>query len=207
MFDTEEINSQLILEKTDFLLQKLGFNGFSYDQLSFTTKIPEEDIREIFPNKRDLLKEILEIYQDSFLEKLRDIEQSSRNPLDRLRRFIQLDIQLLEEGRICPFFLLSIENPNLIKLRISNFFKIQEDWLLKVFQNKALFPSGTDSQIQAKTFLATMKGAFLLCRTHNNTDLYYEIVSQFLSKLTTSYGEDTHSQSSSSERSENLEEK
>jgi TetR/AcrR family transcriptional repressor of nem operon len=172
-----------ILYAAQQLVQRVGFNGFSYADLSAILGIRKASIHYHFPAKADLIIALVQMYKEEFLSQLASLDQEERHCFKRLERFIGLYRGTLEDdSKLCLCSILSAEVETLpegVREEINLFFNDIEQWLANLFQqgieSKDLMTKSTPLA-EAKLLLAVMKGAQLLARSYQCVDNFDLIV-------------------------------
>ncbi|MDP5274192.1 TetR/AcrR family transcriptional regulator [Chengkuizengella axinellae] len=179
-----------ILDAGRHLIQKYGYNGFSYADIAEIIGIKKASIHYYFPSKQELVRAVLQRYNKDFLNDLYQIEQQFTDPLDKLKSFFLLYRKTLEnDEKICLCSMMAAEIssfPKEIRTDINRFFLDNEEWLEKVLtQKKALdVPSFSDSLAeQSKLLLTFVQGAQLLVRASGELEQYDTMVENVLKTL------------------------
>ena len=95
--------SEQIIETATTLLQKQGFNAFSYNDISSSIGIKTASIHYHFPTKSDLGKAVMSRYRNMHKTALIDIDNSIIDPLNKLQAFSNLfTCTLGDDFRMCP---------------------------------------------------------------------------------------------------------
>jgi TetR/AcrR family transcriptional repressor of nem operon len=101
---------EAILVCAEQLLQRRGFNGFSYQHIATQLGLRTAAIHYHFPAKDDLGLALVRRYRDSFQAWIRG-QEFAGDPWTRLRAYFGTYLEHLEsdEGRLCPGGVLGAE--------------------------------------------------------------------------------------------------
>ena len=92
------------------LLQRQGFNGFSYQDIAERVKIRKASIHYHFPSKGDLIVSLCGRYVDQFLERLHQLDRKHESSHVRLKEFTQIYSRIIKDKeKLCPVTMLSAE--------------------------------------------------------------------------------------------------
>ncbi len=103
---------QLLLDAAQELVQRVGANAMSYQDLSDAVGIRKASIHYHFPTKSDLLIAVIERYTDSLLAKVDEILQSERTASAKLQAYFELfeaTLRVDSGRRACPGGMLGAE--------------------------------------------------------------------------------------------------
>lgn len=161
-----------ILDTAEALVQRRGYNAFSFRDLAERVRIKSASIHYHFPSKADLGRELMARYRERFLARLREIESSESSARARLEGFIDLFRATLRNGdRLCLCGMLATEYatlPRPVQSEVRRFFEESERWLARIILEgqsaRELSFRGTP-ETMARTFLSTLEGAMIAART------------------------------------------
>lgn len=163
--------SEQIIDTATTLLQKQGFNAFSYNDISSSIGIKTASIHYHFPTKSDLGKAVMSRYRNMHKTALIDIDNSISDPLNKLQAFSNLfTCTLGDDFRMCPCGMLSSdisEIPESIKLEVMGFYIDSETWLAAVLKEglkQGVFSFDSSSIECARCTFASFEGAMLSAR-------------------------------------------
>ena len=101
--------SQRILDIAERLVQTRGFNSFSYADIAAELGLTKASLHYHFPSKGDLGNQLIERYEATLLVALAAIDQETKDPLSKLRRYADLYATVLRNNRMCCCGVLSAE--------------------------------------------------------------------------------------------------
>lgn len=123
-----------ILNCAQTLIQKLGYNGFSYADISSAVGIRKASIHHHFPTKVDLTVAIIERYREVFNACLLSIN-TQKDWMDKVRLYAELYNQVLGEDKLCLCGMLASDMgtlPEKVKKAVRGFLSDNADWLVEV---------------------------------------------------------------------------
>jgi TetR/AcrR family transcriptional repressor of nem operon len=98
-----------LLECAQDLIQRVGINAMSYNDLSKEVGIRKASIHYHFPKKEDLIRELQancqRVYGDNYLK----VVNGPGKAADKLRQLTQIYIDSLNRGKLCLMAMLSAE--------------------------------------------------------------------------------------------------
>lgn len=179
-----------ILDTAQQLVQSLGYNAFSYADISKEVGIRKASIHYHFPNKADLGEALVARYDNHFTAALTQIDEQTTNDLEKLRKFTALYKAGPMQGfRLCLGVMYStdyITLPEKVQDKLTRYFSTNLTWLEQVMDHglKAgtLTFKGT-AKTQAHTFLAALQGAQLLARSFKDIEKFDEIGEELITAL------------------------
>ena len=127
--------SQRILDIAERLVQTRGFNSFSYADIAAELGLTKASLHYHFPSKGDLGNQLIERYEATLLVALAAIDQETKDPLSKLRRYADLYATVLRNNRMCCCGVLSAEYstlPPAMQEALRHYFDENERWLVVV---------------------------------------------------------------------------
>jgi TetR/AcrR family transcriptional repressor of nem operon len=109
---SESVTRDSLLDAAQALVQRVGANAMSYQDLSEAVGIRKASIHYHFPTKSDLLVSLIARYADHFLGVLGEIRSSKATGSSKLARYCRLFEQTLRKSageRACPCGMLGAE--------------------------------------------------------------------------------------------------
>ena len=163
--------SEQIIDTATVLLQKHGFNAFSYNDISKLIGIKTASIHYHYPSKYDLGKSVMEKYRLMHQAALKKIDAESDSPLKKLHDFADLfSCTMGKDFRMCPCGMLTTDIstlPDSIKVEVQGFYLDSESWLAPILKEgleKEMFKFDMSPGECAKTLFASFEGAMLSAR-------------------------------------------
>jgi len=182
--------SELILDTAQAIVQLYGFNGFSYAHIAEKIGIRTASIHYYFPNKEDLGEALIARYLKNFIAASVQIDSETNHALERLKKFVALYNEPVQENCTCLSVMLSSDLATLtedVREGLAQFFTANLTWLQGVFEHGRreghLFFKG-DAEVQAHQFLASLQGAQLIARSFRDVSRFDLIANGLLSALT-----------------------
>ncbi len=174
-----------ILTVAQDLLQRKGFNGFSYRDLAAEIGIKTSSIHYHFPTKDDLALNLVRNYRQIFQIELQKISAQDEVPAQQLADYVRLYGQNIEQAnKFCLCGMLAAEISALspeVKQEIQLFFRDNEAWLKQLIERgkqQGEFNSNHSSQLLANQLIATLEGAMLVARTSEQPAVSFEQIAQ-----------------------------
>lgn len=153
------------------LVQKNGYNAFSYNDIASELGIKKASIHYHFPTKPELVKTIMADYREQHNKALIDIDLHQENPVDKLKKFADLFVKTLgDDHMMCPCGMLASDVnalPEEVLAEVLGFFQDSEDWLSVVLKDgvdQGLFKLTGKIQNHARTIFSSFEGALLAAR-------------------------------------------
>ncbi|USB33142.1 TetR/AcrR family transcriptional regulator [Paenibacillus sp. YPG26] len=179
-----------ILDTAQLLVQSVGFNAFSYADISKEIGIRKASIHYHFPNKADLGEALVVRYHRGFVDALAQIDAGTQDDLERLRQFTLLyKAGPSQDFRLCLGVMYGADYvtlPEEVQGELTGYFATNLTWLEQVMdrglQAGTLTFKGT-AQAEAHKFLAALQGAQLLARSFKEIGKYDVIAEELITAL------------------------
>lgn len=123
-----------ILDCAQTLIQKRGYNGFSYADISSAVGIRKASIHHHFPTKVDLVVALVGRYREDFNSCLLNIN-IQKNWMSKVRLYAELYKNVLSEDKLCLCGMLASDMetlPDGVKTVVRGFLNDNADWLVEV---------------------------------------------------------------------------
>lgn len=162
--------AQQILDVAQDLVQKRGYNAFSYADISEQVGIRKASIHYHFPSKDDLVRELVKCYRERFRRIRQQIEQKNDSPEQQLMQFALLYRDSLQQDQLCLCGMLTADwavLPETVRDEIKGFFSDNQTWLAEVLERgcqAGVLRCQSSDEAEAKRILATCQGAQLFSR-------------------------------------------
>jgi TetR/AcrR family transcriptional repressor of nem operon len=164
-------SAERIVDAGEALLQRVGYNGFSYEDVAQLVGIRKPSIHHHFPTKIELGVVVAQRYTHRFRQALLHIEGTQALAPERLQAYAQLfETTFAENRRLCVCGMLGAESASLpveINAEVRRFFEINVGWLESVItqgQQAGSLKPGVSAPDWAETLVATLEGAMLVGR-------------------------------------------
>ena len=178
--NTAATTREQLIEHAQCLIQRRGYNGFSYRDLAEHVGVKTASIHYYFPAKDDLLVEVVDQYTTQVRGVLQGID-TSLPAKDRLCRYASL-FQNGPNDRICLCGMLAADFASLsdrARQSVQAFFRLHENWLAAVVaagvQDGSLQSSG-DTQADGRWLFAAFQGALMAARLFQDPQRLREMV-------------------------------
>ena len=178
-----------ILDVAEDLVQRRGFNGFSYADVARELRITKASLHYHFPEKADLGRALIERYAARFMEALAGIADVGEAPA-RLKAYTELYGAVLRESRMCLCGMLAAEYatlPEPMREAVTEFFERNEAWLSIVLEDGArtgsLAFSGS-ARDAARMLVSGLEGAMLVARPYGDSTRFDSTAGQLLASMT-----------------------
>lgn len=102
-----------LLESAQDLIQRVGVNAMSYNDLSNTVGIRKASIHYHFPKKDDLIEALLVRCGDVYVDAYRAVARSDASIPEKLEAVVGIFEDSLKKGKICTVGMLSVESVTL----------------------------------------------------------------------------------------------
>jgi len=179
----------LILDVAQDLIQRLGANGMSYQDISDRVGIRKASVHSHFPKKDDLLAALLDRYSDRFFQMLDGILASNDSPEVKLRRYCGLYETTLNSGnqdKVCLCAMLGAElaalnSPSAAK--VCAFYQGNEARLAQILTaglQTGEFRFTGDVQATAMLILSFLEGGMLVVRAQCGASQFHGVIDQLI---------------------------
>ncbi|MFT5395430.1 MAG: TetR/AcrR family transcriptional repressor of nem operon [Gammaproteobacteria bacterium] len=179
--------SEQIMDTATMLLQKHGFNAFSYSDISKLIGIKTASIHYHYPSKYDLGKSVMQKYRLMHQAALKKIDAESDTPLKKLHDFADLfSYTMGKDYRMCPCGMLTTDIstlPDSIKVEVQGFYLDSESWLASILKKgleKEIFKFDMSPGECAKTLFASFEGAMLSARAFEDKNRLIKSLKQII---------------------------
>lgn len=175
--------AQEILQRTNELLAKGGYNGFSYADIAERVQVRKASIHHHFPTKADLVKATVVLHREATRRGLQSLDALDVDPLERLITYARFWAQCIEGSNppICICAMLAAELPAIpveVADEVKGHFNDLHAWIMSNMQqgqsNGAM--RLTDSPAaEASMFMAAIHGAMLSARAAGDASVFWQI--------------------------------
>lgn len=175
-----------ILDLAQELIQKQGYNGFSYADISQAVGIRKASIHHYFPSKEDLVVMVVRRYRERFVGFLAKIAVEGKSWDAKIRKYAKLYEAVLQEDRLCLCGTLAsdVETlPEALKKEIQAFFADNVAWLAN---NLALHYSALSPKRRrdiAWQIISSLQGAVILAKMSDKPELFTSISKELVLQL------------------------
>jgi len=160
--------AERIVDVAEDLIQRQGFNGFSYEDIAQAVGIRKPSVHHHFATKADLATVVTQRYVQRFSLALEALDRAGAEPRERLMAYAQLFQATYEQNRrMCLCGMLGAESetlPEPVRQELQRFFEINLAWLTVVL-DKARAPEAPDASQLALLLLSALEGSMIVGRT------------------------------------------
>ncbi|NJM29147.1 MAG: TetR/AcrR family transcriptional regulator [Rhizobiales bacterium] len=181
--------SDQILDIAQTLVQKRGYNAFSYADISATLGITKASLHYHFKVKGDLGLSLIGRYENGFRQRLDEIDRQGGAGSDRIRDYVAIYAGVLADHRMCLCGMLAAEFdtlPKPMQSALDHFFDLNERWLTGVLElgrtDGSLRFEGEAHEL-AQFLVASLEGAMMLARSHGADGRFHSAAKRLLVSL------------------------
>jgi TetR/AcrR family transcriptional regulator, transcriptional repressor for nem operon len=163
-----------ILDVAERLVQRRGFNGFSYADVAAALHITKASLHYHFAGKAQLGEALIARYAARFADALAAIDTAPADAPAKLEAFASLYADVLRGERMCLCGMLAAEYstlPRPMRDGVIRFFDQNEEWVTKVLEQGqdegTLEVAGSASEV-ARMIVAGLEGAMLVARPYGD---------------------------------------
>lgn len=175
-----------ILDVAEALLQTRGYNGFSYADVAEELGVSKASLHYHFPSKAELGRALIERYRRVFVQALDSIDHRTSDPLEKLRRYVELYNSVLSNERMCMCGMLAAEIATLplpMQEDLKVFFDENERWLTAVLEDglrAGAFRLRESPNERARLLIASLEGAMLVARSYGEASRFHTVAASIL---------------------------
>ncbi|MGN6229132.1 MAG: TetR/AcrR family transcriptional regulator [Dyella sp.] len=160
-----------VMDVAEALIQQRGYGGFSFDDVAQAVGIRKPSVHHHFRTKAELVAALARRYTERFESALAAIDVARRDPLARLKAYVQLfATTYAQDGRLCVCGMLGAEADALpadVTDAVAGFFRLNLTWLAAAFRDAQR--SGQVITVQraanlAELMLSALEGAMVVGR-------------------------------------------
>ena len=178
-----------ILDVAERLVQRRGFNGFSYADVASELGISKPSLHYHFAGKAELGEALIRRYAGRFAEALDEIDRSGGGAPGKLDAYTQLYADVLREKRMCLCGMLAADYdtlPKPMRNAVIRFFDENEAWLTGVLEQGAEEGSlrlGGSASEAAQAIVGGLEGAMLIARPYGDVSRFQAAADRLLRSL------------------------
>jgi TetR/AcrR family transcriptional repressor of nem operon len=175
-----------MLDAAERLVQTMGFNWFSYADISEELGIRKASLHHHFSSKEALGRALIQRYTTQFDDALREISASDSDAAGKLEKYVALYSGVLRAERICLCGMLAAEFsslPESMQTGIRAFFDLNEKWLAHVVsegRRSGIFHDKGSARDTARMLLSSLEGAMLVARPYKDANRFTAAAEQIL---------------------------
>lgn len=178
-----------ILDSAERLVQRRGFNGFSYADIAAELGITKASLHYHFASKAELGQALVKRYATRFASALLQIDSGGRNAPAKLEAYARIYAGVLQEKRMCLCGMLAADYetlPEPMRQAVVEFFDENEAWLARVFEHGeaegSLHLDGSPRQA-AQALVGGLEGAMLVARPYGDVARFESTATRLLAAL------------------------
>lgn len=163
--------AERVMDVAEALIQQRGYGGFSFDDVAQAVGIRKPSVHHHFRTKADLVATLARRYTERFESALAAIDVARRDPLTRLKVYVQLfATTYAQDGRLCVCGMLGAEAdalPAHVADAVARFFQLNLTWLTAAFRDAQRSGQVTTAQRAAnlaELMLSALEGAMVVGR-------------------------------------------
>ncbi|MEI7784440.1 MAG: TetR/AcrR family transcriptional regulator [Betaproteobacteria bacterium] len=180
--------AERIVDVAEALIQRQGFNGFSYEDIARTVGIRKPSVHHHFATKADLATVVTQRYVQRFVSALANLDRSIGEPAKRLLAYAQLFQETYNNNRnLCLCGMLGAESETLpasVREPLRQFFEANLRWLAATLA-QAWPHRSASAQALAMLLLSALEGAMIVGRSRPEADAPAQVAQAFLEQLAT----------------------
>jgi TetR/AcrR family transcriptional repressor of nem operon len=193
MSESDGVTKTKILDAAQDLIQRLGANGMSYQDISDAVGIRKASIHHHFPTKENLIETLLDRYCEYFFRLFDNILQSTASPKEKLQKYIDLFEATLrsEKGeKACLYGMVGAEIASLgleSLAKVKHFHEGNEERLTTLLiegRKGRVFNLKGDPKATAALVFSLLEGAILIVRAKGGVRQFRQITEQLMILLT-----------------------
>ena len=173
------------------LIMRVGYNGFSYADLSERFGIRKASIHHHFPSKVDLVVAVVEQARAGIQAQIAALEEGSTVATDQLRFYTGYWERCIKDqsAPFCLAAVLAAELPGLpeeVAPSVRGHFTDLGKWLERLFElgvEQGALRLEASPEIEAQAFMATVYGAMLAARAFDDPERFNVIVETLFRRI------------------------
>jgi TetR/AcrR family transcriptional repressor of nem operon len=178
-----------VLDVAERLVQRQGFNGFSYADIAAEMGVTKAALHYHFAGKADLGEALVARYAARFAVALDALDAAGADAPAKLEGYTNLYLDVLRNERMCLCGMLAAEFQTLpapMRTAVVEFFDYNERWLAGVLEGGrdegAMRFQGSPAE-RARMIVGALEGAMLVARTYGEVARFETAAAQLLHEL------------------------
>lgn len=180
-----------ILDLAEGLIQRRGYEAYSYADIAEALQIRKASIHYHFPSKGELTRAVAARYRAGFAATLAGLDTEYPDPSARLMRYVRLFRDALRDGdHMCLYGMLASDSatlPESVRAEVNGFFADQEAWLARLLgegRSAEVFQFEGKPEGAASALLAGLEGAMLVARSRRDVKYFAAVALRLVASLT-----------------------
>jgi TetR/AcrR family transcriptional repressor of nem operon len=178
-----------ILDSAEALVQRRGFNGFSYADVAAELGITKASLHYHYPGKAELGQALIARYAARFADALARIDADGSDAPAKLGAYARIYGDVLRDKRMCLCGMLAADYdtlPEPMRAAVLRFFDDNEAWLVRVFeqgQAEGSLQLDGSAREAAQALVGGLEGAMLIARPYGGLDRFETAATRLLTSL------------------------
>lgn len=180
-----------ILACAQSLIERGGYNGFSYADIAAKVGIRKASIHYHFPAKVDLVRVLVEGYRKAAEASATALAGSGMGPMEQVRSYTEYWAHCIREDSrpYCLCAMLASELPVLpteVAAEVRRYFTALSSWLETALAQGAAsgaFHLLDTPEVEAAVFMAVVHGAMLAARVDGDARMFATVTDAWLNRL------------------------
>ncbi len=177
-----------LLDAAQDIIQRRGYNAFSYQDLADVIRIRKASIHHHFPKKEDIGLALIQRYTESFKQILQNILAQHKNEREQFEAYCFLFGYTLTSSnheKLCLGGIMGAESltlPENICKAIEEFCDANETWLKAVIQSgmkNGVFTPTVHPVRAARMIFSSLEGAMMAARVEGTIQYVRDVIQQF----------------------------
>jgi TetR/AcrR family transcriptional repressor of nem operon len=178
-----------VLDVAERLVQRKGFNGFSYADIAVELELTKAALHYHFASKADLGEALVARYAARFEVALDALDVAGADAPAKLEGYMNLYLDVLRNERMCLCGMLAAEFqtvPAPMRNAVVDFFDHNETWLAGVLEqgrDEGTMRFHGPPAERARMIVGALEGAMLVARTYGEVARFETAASQLVHEL------------------------
>lgn len=179
-----------IINAALLMVQKRGFNGFSFRDIAAEIGIKTASIHYHFPTKPDLARAVLSEVRGGFEQELQRIDTELKQPQEKLAAFVGIFDETFGPGdRLCPFCMVACTQdgvPSFVKQEVQAFWSAGELWVADQIadgQRIGIFDPRISPNLSGRVLVSMLEGAMVTARAFDDRQRLENAAQWFMSSI------------------------
>jgi TetR/AcrR family transcriptional repressor of nem operon len=180
-----------LIEEASQLIADVGYNGFSYADLSERLGIRKPSIHHHFPSKVDLVVAVIEQQRATIQTHIEALDGDTSDALGQLNAYVEYWKRCIEDqsASFCLAGVLAVEKPGLpveVAEAVHGHFDDLGRWLKRVMTlgvEQGSMVLELDPDRSSQFFQTTIYGAMVMARAFNDPSKFTFVVDAFLTRM------------------------
>jgi TetR/AcrR family transcriptional repressor of nem operon len=177
--------AERIVDVAQDLIQRQGFNGFSYENIAKKVGIRKPSVHHHFATKNELLTVVTQRYVQRFVCALEELDRSISDPYERMIAYAELFQETYSQNKMCLFGMLGAESETLpasVCEQLKQFFDVNLKWLSTTLTQFGFEQVGGMNALAILLFCA-LEGSMIVGRIRVDSAAPTRVVLAFLGHL------------------------